>query len=249
MSKDLNDAAKKLLAMRQAKKAPAKVQPKSPIKNAVKKAEPAKAAKPPMKKAAVQPTQPKKVSMNAAKKGTAPVVAEKPPKFKAAKVAKAKIPSELPPPPNAAMKMASQLERDLPKGGGMKVMKMAEELAPTAAARAEMSAMKTGGKQIAEKVAGKMIKGGIMGAVMGGPVGLGLAALMESLDAEDSNPAEHDAAAMQEGQKGAIAKGRQQIKQLGIEPPKSHQQYYAEEPTEQQKLEDGFAKEMKKYPR
>lgn len=271
MSKDLHEAAKKLMAMRAAKATdgkgiknngqPGPSQPKSPVKSSAIKAEPKKASAPPIKKAAPQAAQPKNVDMASKKNVTEPVVAKKAPKAKAAKAPSADIPVEIPaegpPPPNAAMRMGSDLERDLPKGGGNNVMRVAEDLGETSMPK---SALRTAGADMAEGIGGR-ITGKSLGkaALAGGVTGIGLQALMEAVNAEDANPPMHDKAAMNVAGRQAMESGVAPRSQLQSSLPSQvkapqvrrlqDDEYGVDGPSDQQRMEDGFAREMKKYPR
>lgn len=77
----------------------------------------------------------------------------------------------------------SSMERDLPKGGG-KTMKIAKELDPDDAMKATIKKMMPGNKL------GKALKRTGIAAMVGGPIGLGVNALMESLDAEEGGSEE-----------------------------------------------------------
>lgn len=77
----------------------------------------------------------------------------------------------------------SSMERDLPKGGG-KTMKIAKQLDPDDAMKATIKKMMPGNKL------GKALKRTGIAAMVGGPIGLGVNALMESLDAEEGGSEE-----------------------------------------------------------
>jgi hypothetical protein len=77
----------------------------------------------------------------------------------------------------------SAMERDLPRGGG-KTMKIAKELDPDKSMMDAIERMKPGGK--IKKAAGRFGKA----ALALTPVGLGVSALMEGLDAEDAGSEE-----------------------------------------------------------
>lgn len=151
--------------------------------------------------------------------------------------------------------VADALESDIPKGG-RGAIRMAEELAPTATSRAEMSAIKRGEGKLMGRL-GKLAGGSLVGATLAGPVGFGLQALMEGLDAEETgNPHEGHISNMQDKAaaqladqavnrqaKAAMASGR-------LKPPARHEELYGDAgPSPQQKMEDDYAEEMKKYPR
>lgn len=261
MSKELHDMAKKLYAAKSSK-----AQPKSPVKKSTIKAEPKKASAPPIKKAPAQAAQPKKVDMASKKKVTEPVVAKKAPKAKAAKAPKFEegpldgmmdAPIDGPPPPNAAMKMGSELERDIPKGGGKNVMRVAEDLGETAMPK---SALRTAGAEMAEGMGGRISAKSLgKAALAGGVTGIGLQALMEAVNAEDSNPPSHDMAAEHAARGQAMESGvapRSQLQNSLPSQVKSPQvrrlrddEYGVDGPSDQQRMEDDFAREMKKYPR
>lgn len=268
----LHDMAKQLLSTKGKKKpidnVSAKAQPDK--KNAVKKAVPKNVAKNAAVKPSPQPTQTKKVPEKARSAAMEKPVAKAAPKAKGSMV---EGPMDgmfdKPPPANAKMKASNAvkateegafdaLERDLPKAGKKIAIEAAEHLAPTATSRAEMAAIKGGGKQLMEKAAGKMLKGGLMGSVVGGPVGLGLQALMESVDAEDSNPAEHDIAAEHAARSMPSSPSRiAPISHLQTQLPSEVKQAKARSweydpnigPSDQQRMEDDFARELKKHQR
>ncbi len=153
---------------------------------------------------------------------------------------------EYPPKFDKARLGMNQLEEDLPKGGGKGVMRVAEDLGETALPKAEGILAK--GVGIAKK-----------GLSIGSPVGLGLTALMEGLNAEEANPGMHDQMAEQAAGKEAMMHGVAPRSQLQSELPsemKAPQQrklradeYGVEGPSPQQKMEDEFAKQMARYPR
>lgn len=206
-------------------------------------------------------TAPKVVPKKSAAKKPAPKVAPKTAKPK--KALKAPMADDLPPPPpkakapsvvDDAVEMMgkqgddafSMLEHDLPKGGSV-AMHEAAELAPGAAEKSAMRMMKL--KALAKPSLGKAI--GTAG--LGVATGLGLSALMEGLNAEDSNPPMHDKAAEVVAKRSHVTKSPQMtLPQEVKKVPGNIRQtfnYGPDGPTDQQKLEDEFAKEMMKYPR
>lgn len=154
---------------------------------------------------------------------------------------------------------ADVIEHDLPRGGSG-ALKVAEELAPTATSRAEMAAIKSGEGRLMGRL-GKMVGGGMVGATLAGPVGFGLQALMEGLDAEEAgNPHEGHLSNFQDKAGAALAdkainrQAQSALKSGRLVPPQRHQDmaeglYGEEGPTPQQKMEDAYAAELKKYPR
>lgn len=246
-----HDDAKKLLGMMGKKKADQPKATKSKS-SAVKKAEPTKVTANPAKKKAPVAAQPKKVPEKLRKASMEKPVAKAAPKAKAegAKLKgysqkSAETPRGFKAPvdkyPGKAAKIAKEMAEEavfdngLNKGG--KAMKMAAELAPNATSKAEMAGIKGGIKNTIKKYAPKVVGAGMMGAVLGGPVGMGLTALMESLDASEANSGSHDKAA-EAIAKRAAAKPKLQTK-LPSEVKK----------TPQQRMEDDFAEELKKWPR
>lgn len=154
---------------------------------------------------------------------------------------------------------ASELERDLPKGGKKMAVEAAEHLAPTATSKAEMAMIKSPVKRFAKKHLGNAVGMSLLGATLAGPVGLGLQALMESLDAEESNPREHDLAAEAAARKQKMNSGPAPRDQLQNELPRNVKkprmrtdavvQYGEGGPTDQQKMEDDYAEYLRKQPR
>lgn len=280
MSKGLHDDAKKLLGMMGKKKPGKKVdksawdsrdhqlgeyndkarkaanQPKASSKKAVKKAEPTKVTTNPAKKKAPVAAQPKTASEKVRKASMQKPVAKAAPKAKAEGVKikgyseKApaipkgmKSPADKPPPPNAAMKMGAQLEKDLPKGG--KAMKVAGELVPGASEKSTMRMSKLA--QFAKPTMGK----GFAAAALGGAAGLGLQALMESLQAEEAGDPHEGHISDRELQAGAMGADKainrqaaQAMESGRLKPPMRHEEY-----GDQERMEDDYAKELKKWPR
>lgn len=98
------------------------------------------------------------------------------------------------------------LERDLPKGGGRGVMKMAQH-----------EGVEKVAKEALEQGAGKWLKRAAIGAGMLTPVGLGINALVEGLDAEEAGGEDEDlhAAEMRQAEKSAaLIPKKQPIKSL-----------------------------------
>lgn len=227
---------------------------------------------------------PKKVAAKSAPKPEPKMKAAMPPKAKPAPhkaasknlpkkapmkapVAKAAPKAKTPPPISGAMKAAARseaeaaehaafgaLKKDMPMGG--KAMKMAGELAPSAASKAEMAAIKSGSGKTAGRL-GKLVAGSMVGAALAGPVGFGLQALMEGLDAEDAgdpNEARVGDSELNKGKeladKAINRQAASAMKSGRLKPPSKHADFYGKDgPSPQQKMEDDYAKELKKYPR
>lgn len=160
--------------------------------------------------------------------------------------------------------VAMELERDLPKGAaklGERIAVHEESEAAKAAGKGAMKALKrrmlTEGLESAGKKA-------MMGAVIGGPVGLGLSALMESLDAEETNPEMHDRAAESASRReaglrtpdfGKTAPREKLPTKLPSETkkPKLRQEDFTADADgtneDQARMENAYARELKKWPR
>lgn len=279
MSKGLHDDAKKLLGMMGKKKAAQR--PMASSKKAVKKAEPTKVMAKPAKKTNPVAAQPKKVPEKVRKASMQKPVAKSAPKAKMPSANKAEKSSGMKAKPKMAPRakeiaseMAADAEfgalaRDLPKGGKKMAMEAAEHLAPTATSKAEMAGIKGGFKKAAGKMAPKLVAGGMLGGMAGsmlaGPAGLGLAALMEAVDAEDSNPASHDVAAERAAKTYAADNPRfdygrtapkaqlqnklpSEVKAASIRKMDFTPDARGDNP-DQAKMENEYAKELKKWPR
>lgn len=149
-----------------------------------------------------------------------------------------------------------ELERDMPKGAMRAGEKMAvQEGEHLAAGAAEKSAM----RMMKLKKLVKPSMGSLTGAAaLGGITGLALQALMESVDAEEANPKEHDEMAMRAAKAQPMNPGRVAPRaQLASKLPSqvktpSTRSDWDRDPNqnhEQAEMENSFARELKKWPR
>lgn len=151
------------------------------------------------------------------------------------------------------------MAEDLGAAGG-KAMKIAAEEAPTAAEHGAMRMMKL--KALAKPSLGKTLGVGLAGGI----AGLGLQALMESLDAAEAgdpdDPIENpphlskkeNAEALRLSDKAANRQAMELAKQGKLKSPQKHKDLYdikaygEKGPSEQEEMEDRYAEELKKNP-
>jgi len=278
MSNDMHEMAKKLYEMRgAAKKKPANnvsQGAKSPINKAVKKAEPAKAAaKPSTKQPAV-----KKAPDTARKATMKKQVAKSKPKVQPGPMPEANLPEaggEMEEVIEKTKKGAKrskllaehaddlgdnafmELERDLPKGaaraGERLALEEGEHLAAGAAEKGAMRLMRL--KALAKPSLGSL---GAASA-LGGITGLALQALMEGVQAEDSNPASHDRAAISAAKStaqmrpGKVAPRSQLQDKLPsqVKTPRMRDDWDRDpnQDSDQARMENDFAHELQTWPR
>ena len=145
-------------------------------------------------------------------------------------------------------------------GAGGKAMKMAAEEAPSAAEHSAMRMMKL--KALAKPSLGKTLGVGLAGGI----AGLGLQALMESLDAAEAgdpnDPIENrphlskkeNAEALRLADKAVNRQAMNLAKEGKLKSPQKHKDLYdvkaygEKGPSDQEEMEDRYAEELKKNP-